>query len=179
MSTDHAPTRREFVALASAAAVSIALGPMVAPLGAAPRGDITVAGASRIDLLRVLGRALDRNVLKLFDVVADASRNRLFVTGIMSQYVAMLDGCEQADPERLHQRIHQGHNCWVVPEEERFITKELIESSCMVGTAEDLADRLRALESAGLSQVMLLPPLAVKEQVLQDVATKVMALLTR
>ena len=96
MNPDHAPTRREFVALASAAAASIALGPMVAPLGAAPRGDITVAGASRIDLLRVLGRALDRNVLKLFDVVADASRNRLFVTGIMSQYVAMLDGDSHA-----------------------------------------------------------------------------------
>ena len=92
-------------------------------------------------------------------------------------YVAMLDACEQVDPDRLHQRIHQGHNCWVVPEEERFVTKELIESSCMVGTAKDLADRLRALERAGLSQVMLLPPLAVKEQVLRDVATKVMPLL--
>ena len=57
------------------------------------------------------------------------------------------------------------------------MTKELIESGCMVGTAEDLADRLRALESAGLSQVILLPPLAVKEQVLRDVATKVIPLL--
>lgn len=96
---------------------------------------------------------------------------------LWDEYVAMLDECEKTDPERLHQRIHQGHNCWVVPEEERFVTKELIESSCMVGTAEDLADRLRALESAGLTQVMLLPPLAVKEQVLRDVATKVMPLL--
>ena len=31
-------------------------------------------------------------------------------------YVAMLDA---TDPERLHQRIHQGHNCWVLDEEWR------------------------------------------------------------
>jgi alkanesulfonate monooxygenase SsuD/methylene tetrahydromethanopterin reductase-like flavin-dependent oxidoreductase (luciferase family) len=89
-------------------------------------------------------------------------------------YVAMLD---TVDPERLHQRIHGGHNCWVLPEEERFVTKELIDATCMVGTAADLAARLRALEQAGLSQVMLLPPLAVRDQVLRDVAEQVMPLL--
>ena len=89
-------------------------------------------------------------------------------------YVAMLDG---VDPERLHQRIHGGHNCWVLPEEERFVTKELIDATCMVGTPDLLASRLRALEAAGLSQVMLLPPLAVRDQVLRDVAAHVMPLL--
>ena len=43
------------------------------------------------------------------------------------------------DPERLHQRIHQGHNCWVVDEEWEFVTPELIEATCMVGTPADLA----------------------------------------
>lgn len=89
-------------------------------------------------------------------------------------YVAML---EKVDPVRLHQRIHLGHNCWVIPEEEQFITKELIEASCMVGTAEHLASRLREMHSAGLTQVMLLPPLDVKEKVLRDVAERVMPLL--
>lgn len=92
------------------------------------------------------------------------------------EYVAMV---ESGDPQRLHQRIHQGHNCWVLPEEEQFVTKELIESSCMVGTPDQLANDLRALELAGLHQVMLLPPLAVKEQVLIDVATRVLPLLRR
>ncbi len=86
-------------------------------------------------------------------------------------YVAML---ADTDPSRVHLRVHQGHNCWVLPEEERFITKELIESTCLVGTADQIADRLRALETAGLSQLMVLPPLDVKEQVLTDIATKVM-----
>ena len=89
-------------------------------------------------------------------------------------YVALV---ERADPERIHQRIHEGHNCWVVAEEEQFITKELIEASCLVGTPHQLADRLRGLRRAGLGQVMILPPLAVKEEVLRDVAAKVMPLL--
>lgn len=90
------------------------------------------------------------------------------------RYVAMLDG---TDPERLHQRIHQGHNCWVVDEEWEYVTPALMDATCMIGTAEDLARRLNELGDAGLSQVMLLPPLAAKEDVLRDVATQVMPLL--
>jgi DNA-binding beta-propeller fold protein YncE len=87
-----ARTRRDFLALAGAVAASFTLRPFESDLWAAPRGDISIADAARIDLLPALGRALDRNVLKLFRVVADASRNRLYVTGIMSQYIAVLDG---------------------------------------------------------------------------------------
>jgi len=90
------------------------------------------------------------------------------------RYVEMLDA---SDPERLHQRIHQGHNCWVIDEEWDLVTPELIESTCMVGTAGDLARRLTELGEAGLSQVMLLPPLAAKDGVLRDVAAQVMPLL--
>ncbi|MGI9029385.1 MAG: LLM class flavin-dependent oxidoreductase [Ilumatobacteraceae bacterium] len=89
-------------------------------------------------------------------------------------YVAMLD---RVDPARLHQRIHQGHNCWVVEEEWPFVTADLIQASCMVGTAEDLGRRLNELGAAGLSQVMILPPLATRDQTLRDVATHVMPLI--
>jgi len=89
------------------------------------------------------------------------------------RYVAMLDA---TDPERLHQRIHAGHNCWVMNEEWEYVTPELIETTCMVGTPRDLARRLTDLGAAGLSQVMLLPPLAAKEDVLRDVAEQVMPL---
>jgi 5,10-methylenetetrahydromethanopterin reductase len=89
-------------------------------------------------------------------------------------YVAML---AEIDPARIHQRVHQGHNCWVLPEEQQFVTKELIEATCLVGTAIEVAERMRGLEAAGLSQIMLLPPLASKEQVLKDIATKVLPLL--
>jgi len=90
-------------------------------------------------------------------------------------YVAMLDA---SDPERLHQRIHQGHNCWVLDEEWRFVTPELIAATCLVGTADQLVARLRELGEAGLGQVMILPPLDVKEDVLRDVAAHVLPHLT-
>jgi 5,10-methylenetetrahydromethanopterin reductase len=98
-----------------------------------------------------------------------------FDPDLWQEYVAML---ERVPEERRHMRIHAGHNCWVEPEEEKFITPELIERTCLVGTPDQLVERLRELEEAGLSQVMILPPLAPKEKVLADVGTKVIARLT-
>lgn len=86
----RAPSRREFLSLAATFATTLTARGI--PLQAASTSPINVTGTSQVDLLRALGRSLDRNVLKLFRVVADASRNRIYVTGIMSQYIAMLDG---------------------------------------------------------------------------------------
>ena len=93
------------------------------------------------------------------------------VADVWADYTAMLD---EVPEERRHLRIHLGHNCWVIPEEERFVTKELLEASCLIGTADELVARLRALGEAGLGQVVILPSLAAKEQVLHDVATHVL-----
>jgi alkanesulfonate monooxygenase SsuD/methylene tetrahydromethanopterin reductase-like flavin-dependent oxidoreductase (luciferase family) len=93
------------------------------------------------------------------------------VADIWPEYTAMLD---EVPPERLHLRIHLGHNCWVIPEEERFVTKELLETACLIGTADEIVGRLRALGDAGLGQVVILPSLAAKEQVLRDVAKHVL-----
>lgn len=82
------------------------------------------------------------------------------------EYTALL---EQVAPDRRHLRVHEGHNCWVVPEEEQFITKELIESTCLVGTKDQLLTRLRDLKLAGLDQVMILPPLDPRYEVLEAV----------
>ncbi len=81
---------------------------------------------------------------------------------------------EQVDPQRRHQRVHAGHNCWVLPEERRFLTKELIEGSCLVGTREQLIERLRALDDAGLDQVMILPPFDPRFEVLETVGTELL-----
>ena len=97
-----------------------------------------------------------------------------FLDDIWGEYVAMLD---EVPEERRHLRIHLGHNCWVEPEEERFITKELIERTCLVGTPQQLADTVRGLEAAGLTQIMLLPPLEAKARVLRSVAEQVFPLL--
>jgi alkanesulfonate monooxygenase SsuD/methylene tetrahydromethanopterin reductase-like flavin-dependent oxidoreductase (luciferase family) len=93
------------------------------------------------------------------------------VRDVWEDYVAEL---EAVPDERRHLRIHQGHNCWVEPSEARFLTPALIDATCLVGTAAELAARLRELEAAGLTQVMLLPPLAVKRDVLERFAREVL-----
>lgn len=93
------------------------------------------------------------------------------VADIWSDYVAMV---EEVPDERRHLRVHLGHCCWVLPEEERFLTPELLTTSCLIGTADALVDRLRALGDAGLGQVVIMPSLAAKEQVLRDVAEHIL-----
>jgi 5,10-methylenetetrahydromethanopterin reductase len=94
-----------------------------------------------------------------------------FLADAWDDYCAML---AKVPPERLHQRIHAGHNCWVIPEEERFVTRELIESTCLVGTADQLIERLGALGEAGLDQVMILPSFAPRYEVLERVGLDVL-----
>ena len=94
-----------------------------------------------------------------------------FAAEIWDDYCAMLD---KVPGERLHQRIHAGHNCWVTPEEERFVTPALMQASCVIGTADEIVDRLRELEAAGLDQVMILPSFDPRYEVLERVAHDVM-----
>jgi alkanesulfonate monooxygenase SsuD/methylene tetrahydromethanopterin reductase-like flavin-dependent oxidoreductase (luciferase family) len=87
---------------------------------------------------------------------------------IWDDYTAHL---ERTPLERRHLAIHRGHNCWVEPDEEVFVTGELIERTCLVGTPEQLRRRVADLEAAGLDQLILLPPLDAKESVIADVAS--------
>lgn len=91
---------------------------------------------------------------------------------IWADYVAAL---ESVPVEHRHLRTHLGHNCWVVPDEERFVTKALIERSCLVGRPGALRERVVELDEAGLDQIVVLPPLAPKEQVIRDVARELIA----
>ena len=77
--------------------------------------------------------------------------------------------------DRRHQFVHRGHNCWVEPEEERYLTRELMTSTCLIGTAAELVDRLGALAEAGLDEITLLPPLEPRYEVIEQVAADVLA----
>ena len=94
-----------------------------------------------------------------------------FLQGIWSDYTAMLADVPE---DRRHQRIHAGHNCWVLPEEEKFVTKELIQASCMVGTQDEILERLFDLDKAGLNQVMILPSFDPRFDVIERVARDIL-----
>ena len=93
------------------------------------------------------------------------------LSGIWEDYSALLADYPQ---ERLHQRIHAGHNCWVLPEEERFLTPDVLNAACMIGTAEELIERLQRLESEGLNQVMILPSFDTRFDVIESVGKLVL-----
>ena len=71
---------------------------------------------------------------------------------------------------RRHQRIDQGHNCWVLPEEEKFLTKSLLQASCLIGTQDQLIETLQGLQAAGLNQVMNLPAFAPRFEIMARIA---------
>ncbi len=98
------------------------------------------------------------------------------LAGIWDDYSAMLAGVPE---ERLHQRIHAGHNCWVLPEEEKFLTPEVLSAAAMIGTADELIERLNRLAAAGLNQVMILPNFDTRFAVLEEVGSRVLPYLQR
>ncbi|MCP5185512.1 MAG: LLM class flavin-dependent oxidoreductase [Pseudomonadales bacterium] len=87
--------------------------------------------------------------------------------GIWEDYSALLESYPEA---RRHQRIHGGHNCWVLPEEEKFLTPDVLKASSLIGTPDALRERLAGLAAAGLDQLMILPNFDTRFEVLEDVA---------
>ena len=90
--------------------------------------------------------------------------------GIWEDYTAMLAAFPE---ERRHQRIHAGHNCWVIPEEARFLTPDVLKAGCMIGTRDQIIDQLAGLHAAGLDQVMILPNFDTRFEVLDQVGKQI------
>lgn len=89
-----------------------------------------------------------------------------YLHDIWEDYKALL---ETYPEERRHQRIHAGHNCWVLPEEEKFLTESVLGATCLIGTRHDVIDKLASLHEAGLNQVMILPNFDTRYEVIEDV----------
>ena len=81
---------------------------------------------------------------------------------------------EDIPDEIRHQFVHRGHNCWVMADEEQFLSPELMEASCIIGTKEQVIDRLGSLGEQGLDQVMILPPFDPRYEVLEQVAEEIL-----
>jgi len=74
-----------------------------------------------------------------------------------AEYQKVYAGYEPDDARYL--RLHTGHLMWVRPEEERFVTPELLRTATFTGTPDDLRDRIRQMRDAGYDQlaVQLVP----------------------
>jgi 5,10-methylenetetrahydromethanopterin reductase len=92
-----------------------------------------------------------------------------------SIWKAYLGWLNEAPPDVRHQRLHGSHYSFLDRQEARFLTADLIRGSTLSGSPEELVDRVRELETQGLKQVMLYPPLNRQYRVIEDFAERVMA----
>ena len=63
-----------------------------------------------------------------------------------------------------------GHDATLVC---RQATADLINATCLVGTKDELIEKLRALDEAGLNQVMNLPSFDPRFEVLETIAKEI------
>lgn len=89
------------------------------------------------------------------------------------------DYCEHvsqmATPEeKRYLQVHNGHGTFIVPEERRFMTPEVLEASCLIGRSNQLIEKLRAAEACGLTDVTIVPPTANASHVMHEFEHEVM-----
>ena len=78
--------------------------------------------------------------------------------------------------DRRHQFLHRGHCAFTPKSERRFITPELIRASGgLVGAPEEIIEQIRIFEAGGLTETLLLPPVAVARDNFKTFAERVIA----
>jgi 5,10-methylenetetrahydromethanopterin reductase len=87
------------------------------------------------------------------------------VKDVLQGYVAAAREFEPADARYLLN--HTGHCIAVKPEEERFITAELIRQTTFTGLEQDIKQRIEAMRDGGLSQ-MVIPIVPGYESAIED-----------
>jgi len=94
---------------------------------------------------------------------------------LWQEYLAFTERMETPLAKR-YQQVHLGHCAFLLPEERRFITEELIRATGgLVGTADAIIATLREREAMGLREITLLPAMATARRNLRDFAEKVIA----
>lgn len=76
--------------------------------------------------------------------------------------------------EVAHIRLHDSHYTFVRPDEAHLVTEELVRATALVGTPDELVERLRDLERQGLRQLMFLPSVGNQYRLVETFARQVM-----
>ena len=95
-----------------------------------------------------------------------------FLHRIWKPYCALV---EQTPPEHRHFRTHEYHYTRMHPGEAELIDEQLIRDTCLVGTADELIERVRQLEADGLQELIFATGNAAKWRLAEDFAREVMA----
>jgi len=94
-----------------------------------------------------------------------------YAKGIWSQYLQWINSFPS---DVRHQRLHASHYSFLDPEEAQFLDVDLIKGSCLIGSASEIIDQVKSLETKGLGQIILDPPLNRQYRMIEDFADKIM-----
>ncbi len=95
-----------------------------------------------------------------------------FLRRIWKPYCALV---EQTPPEHRHFRTHEFHYTDLHPGEAALIDEQLIRDTCIVGTPDELIERIRGLEKDGLQEMVFAVGNAAKWELAERFAREVMA----
>ncbi len=101
---------------------------------------------------RCVGANVMASVYYFYDMVHETGIEPPdFLKRIWKPYCALV---EQTPPEHRHFRTHEFHYTDLHPGEAELIDEQLIRDTCLVGTADELVERIRALERDGLRELI-------------------------
>ncbi len=95
-----------------------------------------------------------------------------FLQRIWKPYCALV---EQTPPEHRHFRTHEFHYTQLHPGEAELIDEQLIRDTSLVGTADELVEQVRQLESDGLRELIFATGNDAKWRLASDFSRLVMA----
>ena len=95
-----------------------------------------------------------------------------FIRPIWKRYCELL---QDVPPEVRHLRLHDSHYTFMREDEAPLVTPELVRAVALVGTPDELVEKIRDLERQGLSQLMFLPSVVNQYRLVETFSRKVMA----
>ena len=140
---------------------------------------VVLRPGERIDSDRVIDQCGSQVAAALhfaYEIVKYTRNERAIPRGFENVWEDYCDYVEKMETPaaKRYLQIHNGHCTFLVPEERRFVTAQTIRASAMVGAPDELIERIRTAEKAGLKEIGLLPPMAAARTVLKEFAEHVM-----
>ena len=114
-------------------------------------------------------------VWELFDETGDESVVPPAFHGVFEDYCHHVEKM-QTPAEKRYMQIHNGHGTFIVEEERRFMTPEVLEASCLIGTPDALIEKLHLAAANGLTEVTIVPPTRGARKVMGEFSESVIKL---
>jgi alkanesulfonate monooxygenase SsuD/methylene tetrahydromethanopterin reductase-like flavin-dependent oxidoreductase (luciferase family) len=97
------------------------------------------------------------------------------VRPVLTHYQTFIDEQKRRLGDRYYLSLHDGHGMYLQPEEARFATPEVIRATTMSCTPDELIERLRALERAGVKQIAFIPAAGTFTEFIREFSERVIA----